>query len=75
MPPAILTHTCDPACVRACVRQVGWGFTDHEPFARDPSLVVSPAAKREHLLAFLRARGLGAGGRPVVLLGTSVGGA
>lgn len=50
---------------------VGWGFTDHAAWRRDPSLPVSPALKREHLEAFRQQH---LGGRPMILAGTSIGG-
>ncbi|KAG2491423.1 hypothetical protein HYH03_010211 [Edaphochlamys debaryana] len=51
---------------------VGWGFTDPSPFAADPSLVIRPEDKAAHMRAFLEAH---TDGRPVVLVGASLGGA
>ncbi|PNH09493.1 hypothetical protein TSOC_003872 [Tetrabaena socialis] len=51
---------------------VGWGFTDASLFASDPALVIRPADKAAHLRAFLAEH---TDGRPVVLVGASLGGA
>jgi len=51
---------------------VGWGFTDAAPFSRDRAAALPPAAKRAHLLAFWRER---LDGRPMLLVGASLGGA
>lgn len=51
---------------------LGWGFTDCSMFQRDPSLVLRPADKAAHLRAFLQQH---TDGRPVVLVGASLGGA
>jgi pimeloyl-ACP methyl ester carboxylesterase len=51
---------------------VGWGFTDSSLFASDPSRVIRPEDKVAHLRAFLEAH---TDGRPVVLVGASLGGA
>ena len=50
---------------------MGWGFTDSSPFAEDTSLPLSPQQKREHLFALWQQHV----GRPMVLLGASLGGA
>lgn len=51
--------------------QVGWGFTDATPFARQPDLTISPQQKREHLFSFWKQNI----GRPMALVGGSLGGA
>ncbi|GIL63664.1 hypothetical protein Vafri_17694 [Volvox africanus] len=51
---------------------VGWGFTDSSLFQSDPSLVIRPEDKAAHMRAFLEAH---TDGRPVVLVGASLGGA
>lgn len=51
----------------------GWGFTDYTPFVEDPDLALGPRQKRDHLAAFLD-QVVGAD-QPIVLLGTSLGGA
>ncbi|KAF8068210.1 zinc finger CCCH domain-containing protein 56 [Scenedesmus sp. PABB004] len=84
-PPVVLLHGFDSSCLEFrrlypllepavetyAVDLVGWGFTDHAPFAAAPELVISPQAKREHLHAFWRAHV----GRPMALVGCSLGGA
>lgn len=52
-------------------RQVGWGFTDHTPFAQQPELNISPQQKREHLYSFWQQHIQ----RPMALVGGSLGGA
>ena len=54
---------------------VGWGFSDCRPFVAQPGTPrppLGPPQKRGHLEAFIK---IVLGGRPVVLLGTSLGGA
>jgi pimeloyl-ACP methyl ester carboxylesterase len=51
--------------------QVGWGFTDYQPFAANPDLTISPQQKREHLFSFWQEHIQ----RPMVLVGSSLGGA
>jgi pimeloyl-ACP methyl ester carboxylesterase len=51
---------------------VGWGFTDHSMFSTNPDLVLTPAQKAEHLHAYWRTQ---LGGRPMALVGASLGGA
>lgn len=52
--------------------QVGWGFTDSSLFQSDQSLAIRPEDKAAHLRAFLKTQ---TDGRPVVLVGASLGGA
>ncbi|KAG1659785.1 hypothetical protein FOA52_015886 [Chlamydomonas sp. UWO 241] len=53
---------------------VGWGFTDHAWLqgAGDNAQSIGPDAKRAHLRAFVKQR---LGGRKLILIGASVGGA
>ncbi|KXZ48594.1 hypothetical protein GPECTOR_26g497 [Gonium pectorale] len=51
---------------------VGWGFTDSSLFSKDKSLSIRPEDKAAHMAAFLEAH---TDGRPVVLVGASLGGA
>jgi pimeloyl-ACP methyl ester carboxylesterase len=82
-PPVVLLHGFDSNCLewRAALPLLaaaglpalafdilGWGFTDRDPAIQS----YSPAAKREHLYQFWRQH---LGGRPMVLVGASVGGA
>jgi len=53
------------------VLQVGWGFTDLTPFKQCPGLTISPQQKREHLYSFWQQNI----GRPMALVGHSLGGA
>ena len=68
----ICAHACPPPTLPPHP-QVGWGFSDSAPFASDPSRTISPADKCSHLKAFLDA--CVPKGRPVVLVGASLGGA
>jgi pimeloyl-ACP methyl ester carboxylesterase len=61
-------HALEPHAVDL----VGWGFTDATPFSRAPDAPLPPSAKRAHLLSFWRDR---LGGRPMLLVGASLGGA
>lgn len=55
---------------------VGWGFTDHTPYQANPDLEVSPNLKRQHLKGFIeQVVKAQCGDRPVIVLGTSLGGA
>lgn len=85
-PPVVLLHGFDSSSLEMrrlhplldaevetwAVDLVGWGFTDHTPFKSSPDAALTPAQKREHLLAFWRAK---MGGRPMALVGASLGGA
>lgn len=54
---------------------IGWGFSDCRPFVARPGAPrppLGPPQKRDHLAAFIETV---LGGHPVVLLGTSLGGA
>jgi len=57
--------------VWCAVWQVGWGFTDATPFTQQPDLTISPQQKREHLFSFWQQNI----GRPMALVGGSLGGA
>lgn len=50
---------------------MGWGFTDATPFTQQPDLKISPQQKREHLFSFWQQHI----GRPMALVGGSLGGA
>lgn len=50
---------------------IGWGFTDVQAWRRRPLMPLGAGLKREHLEAFRQQQ---LGGRPVVLVGTSLGG-
>uniref|UniRef100_A0A7S3R5K7 AB hydrolase-1 domain-containing protein n=1 Tax=Dunaliella tertiolecta TaxID=3047 RepID=A0A7S3R5K7_DUNTE len=50
---------------------IGWGFTDVQAWQRKPLMPLGADLKREHLEAFRQQQ---LGGRPVVLVGTSLGG-
>jgi pimeloyl-ACP methyl ester carboxylesterase len=54
-----------------CTPQVGWGFTDATPFSQQPDLTITPQQKREHLYSFWQQHI----GRPMALVGGSLGGA
>eukprot|EP00195_Chlamydomonas_chlamydogama_P015082 CAMPEP_0202910112 /NCGR_PEP_ID=MMETSP1392-20130828/51141_1 /ASSEMBLY_ACC=CAM_ASM_000868 /TAXON_ID=225041 /ORGANISM="Chlamydomonas chlamydogama, Strain SAG 11-48b" /LENGTH=330 /DNA_ID=CAMNT_0049600105 /DNA_START=131 /DNA_END=1123 /DNA_ORIENTATION=- len=85
-PAIVLLHSFDSSCLEFrrlvplleavlptyAVDLVGWGFTDHTPFQSNTSLSIGPEVKREHLRRFITQQ---LGGRPVVLVGTSLGGA
>lgn len=51
--------------------QVGWGFTDATPFSQQPDLTITPQQKRDHLYSFWQQHI----GRPMALVGGSLGGA
>lgn len=84
-PPVVLLHGFDSSSLEMrrlhplldqeveawAVDLVGWGFTDHSPFASAPDAVLTPAQKRAHLFAFWREKVR----RPMVLVGASLGGA
>lgn len=53
------------------IDQLGWGFNDHAHFVANPQLRLTPQQRREHLHAFWEAHI----GRPVVVVGASLGGA
>ncbi|KAF5838850.1 Alpha/Beta hydrolase protein [Dunaliella salina] len=50
---------------------IGWGFTDVQAWRRKPLMPLGADLKREHLEAFRQQQ---LGGRPMVLVGTSLGG-
>lgn len=50
---------------------VGWGFTDSSAFAAEEALALRPEDKRAHLYAFWKQHI----GRPMALVGASLGGA
>jgi pimeloyl-ACP methyl ester carboxylesterase len=60
-----------PLPATSCPVQVGWGFTDATPFTQQPDLIISPQQKREHLYSFWQQHI----GRPMALVGGSLGGA
>ena len=65
-------HYCCPALpCPAAPPQVGWGFTDAMPFTQQPDITISPQQKREHLYSFWQQNI----GRPMALVGGSLGGA
>ncbi|MEW5305287.1 MAG: hypothetical protein WDW36_007839 [Sanguina aurantia] len=85
-PAFVLLHSFDSSCLEFrrlvpllstqlptyAVDLVGWGFSDVSIFADDPSILIQPAAKRNHLAAFIQQQ---LGDRPLILVGASVGGA
>ncbi len=70
-PPPSSSAAASPVPPIVALDLVGWGFTDHAAWRRNPDLPVSAALKREHLECFRQQH---LGGRPVVLVGTSLGG-
>ena len=58
-------------CEAWAVDLVGWGFSDHSLFVNDPSLPNGPDVKKEHLYAFWKQ----SIGRPMCVMGVSLGGA
>lgn len=58
-------------CETWAVDLVGWGFSGHDLYFDDPSLECSPAIKRDHLFQFWKEFI----GRPMCLMGASLGGA